>query len=418
MSRSAPPERGEAQLLHALERLLGIDEVALEPALHAAAQILAGVFSADKVDVFLLDEKIATLVALGTSQTPMGMQQRQLGLHLLPLANRDPVALTFETGVTYCSGRVEQDESVPVGVRESLGVRSMVACAFAEPGDHAQPARRGVLLLSSAHSDYFAERDVPFVETVARWIGLVVHRARLAERLRAQAREDARRLAAEELVTVLAHDLRNYLAPMKIRLQRLRRSAATEQPQKLVDGTDGVLRDVARIESLISDLLDVSRLERGAFAVTPQPIDLAELVRETGEAMGTERVAVQVESSGAVVAQADPGRVRQALENLVANAIQHSPPGAAVTLRAERVVGVDGGAWDVLSVRDEGPGIPEDQLPSLFTRFGAGARSVGLGLGLYIARQIAEAHGGTLAVESAPGAGATFSLRLPAPVER
>ncbi|HET7770254.1 MAG TPA: ABC transporter ATP-binding protein, partial [Chloroflexota bacterium] len=93
----------------------------------------------------LLDGKIATLVALGTSQTPMGMLQRQLGLHLLPLANRDPVARTFETGLTYCSGRVEQDESVSVGVRDSLGVRSMVAsagCARRAQRETRGPARQ------------------------------------------------------------------------------------------------------------------------------------------------------------------------------------------------------------------------------------------------------------------------------------
>src|SRR5688500_15577892 len=193
--------------LAALERLLAIDALELEPALHAAAELVAEVFAADKADVFLLEPATATLVALGTSQTPMGVKQRRLGLHRLPLANRGRIVETFETGVTYCNGRVQEDEGVLVGIREGLGVRSMVACAFADASDQAgdavgdagvavgeqageaRPSRRGVLLLSSAQADYFGEADVPFVEAVARWTSLVVHRARLADRLRAHAVE-------------------------------------------------------------------------------------------------------------------------------------------------------------------------------------------------------------------------------------
>ena len=435
-NRATGPSLAERQLA-ALERLLAIDALELEAALAAAAQLVAEVFSADKADVFLLEQSSSTLVALGTSQTPMGIKQRQLGLHRLPLANRGRVVETFESGVTYCSGRVHEDPGVLVGIREALGVRSMVACAFAHagdalagpaetslgapqperPGDQAMqaiPTRRGVLLLSSAQVDYFSLADVPFVETVARWIGLVVHRARLADRVRAHAVEAARLLAAEELVTVLAHDLRNYLAPMKARLQLLLRDAQRDTQPRYAERASGSLRDVARLESLVTDLLDVNRLERGTFAVLPQPTELGALARETAAAMTSESVMVRAIGDEPVEVPADPARVRQAVENLIANAIQHSPPGAEVVVRAARDQSLDGSLWGVLSVRDEGEGIPVEQLAALFTRYGAGASSIGLGLGLYIARRIAEAHGGEVTVDSAPGAGATFHLRLPA----
>ena len=426
-------EGRQARQLAALERLLAIEALELGPALREAADLVAEVFEADKADVFLLEEETATLIAQGTSQTPMGVKQHRLGLHRLPLANGGRIVETFETGRTYFSGRVHEDEEVPVGIREGLGVRSMVGCAFAhvsdvagdgpggqgavQTGDKATEARRerrGVLLLSSAQEDFFSPDDVPFVEAVARWTGLVVHRARLADRVRGQAVEGARRVVAEELVTVLAHDLRNYLAPMKARLQLLRRTAERDAQPGYAERADEALRDVARLEGLVSDLLDVNRLERGAFAVFPQPTDLCVLARETAEAMTGETVGVRAVVERPVEVPADPRRVRQALENLVANAIQHSPPGAEVVVCAAREEGPDGSGWGVLSVRDEGPGIPAEQLAALFTRFGAGAGSVGLGLGLYIARRIAEAHGGEVTVDTAPGEGSTFHLRLPA----
>jgi two-component system, OmpR family, sensor kinase len=108
----------------------------------------------------------------------------------------------------------------------------------------------------------------------------------------------------------------------------------------------------------------------------------------------------------------DPDRIRQALENLLANAVKHSPAGGAVSLQVATLArGGDQAA--VITVADEGPGIPPELLPRLFERFAAGPGSTGLGLGLYLASRIAAAHGGTLTVDSAPGHGARFALSLP-----
>jgi len=110
--------------------------------------------------------------------------------------------------------------------------------------------------------------------------------------------------------------------------------------------------------------------------------------------------------------QADPDRITQALEYLILNAISHTPDGLPIVIGAgteER----DDGTWAVVSVHDEGSGITRELMPRLFTRFAAGPKSEGLGLGLYLARSIAEAHGGTLTVDSAPGKGSSFWLSLP-----
>jgi two-component system OmpR family sensor kinase len=112
-----------------------------------------------------------------------------------------------------------------------------------------------------------------------------------------------------------------------------------------------------------------------------------------------------------LVLVADPDRLRQALENVLANALQHSPVGAAVGVAIVREQRSDG-LWAVVSVQDQGPGIAPELLPRLFTRFAAGPQSVGLGLGLYLAHSIAAAHGGTLTVASTPGAGDCFQFAL------
>jgi signal transduction histidine kinase len=121
---------------------------------------------------------------------------------------------------------------------------------------------------------------------------------------------------------------------------------------------------------------------------------------------------VRVECAEQVIVAADPDRIRQCVDNVVSNAIRHSPHAAAVEVlvRAERR---DDDDWGCLDVRDQGPGIPTDMLPRIFERFVAGPQSPGLGLGLYLAKRIAVAQGGDLTVQSPPGLGARFTLCAP-----
>jgi signal transduction histidine kinase len=115
--------------------------------------------------------------------------------------------------------------------------------------------------------------------------------------------------------------------------------------------------------------------------------------------------------------EADPQRLRQVIENLVTNAIRHSPKGAPVEIDlGSEKRDEDGGGereWAIVTITDQRPGIAPDLLPRLFTRFAPGPGSTGLGLGLFLSRSIAEAHGGTLTVHSAPGEGTSFRLALP-----
>ena len=396
------------QLLLTLERLLALEATDLGDALTQASQLVAEALGADKVDAFLHDPAIETLVAVGTSDTPMGRQQHALGLDRLPLANRGRTVEVYQTGRPYHTGHADEDAGVLVGVKEQLGVRSMIAVPLDIAG-----VRRGVLSASSGQPERFAERDLHFLEAVSDWVGMVAHRAELVERIAAEAAEQGRRVAAEELIMVLAHDLRNYLAPLEGHLGLLRRRAERERRQRDIENVEAAARAAGRLGRLVADLLDVGRLEQGLFAINPQPVDLVALAKEMAQALGTERTAIEVRAPEEVAVDADPDRIRQALANLLANAVRYSPAGAPVVVEVTTEQ-CDDGPWAIVGVRDRGPGIASDLLPRLFSRFASDhGPGSGLGLGLYLARGIAAAHGGTLTVESSAGAGARFVLALP-----
>ncbi|HEV2124906.1 MAG TPA: GAF domain-containing protein, partial [Chloroflexota bacterium] len=211
---SGTPDR----MLATLQHLLEIDATDLHSALDQATQLVAEAMDADKVDAFLLDPAVQTLVATGTSDTPMGHRQHALGLDRLPLANGGRTVEIFETGQTYLHGHVDQDAGELRGVREGLGIRSEVGVPLEIPG-----RGRGVLIASSATTEFFTLSDKRFLQAVARWVGLVAHRAALIERVAADAEAHGRRRAAEELITVLAHDIGNLLAPLKSRIDLIAR---------------------------------------------------------------------------------------------------------------------------------------------------------------------------------------------------
>jgi two-component system OmpR family sensor kinase len=398
---------GQQRLLSTLEQLLAIEGTNLRSALDQAADLIAGAINSEKADAFLYDPSVETLVAVGTSNTPMGIRQRQIGLDRLPVANGGPEIVVFQTGESYRTGHADKDPTVPAGLTKGLGVRSTIIAPLIVNGE-----RRGVMQACSSKDNAFSEEDVSFLEAVGYWVGTVTHRAELVERIKQDAAAQAKQVAAEELVTVLAHDLSNYITPLKGRLDLMQHRARRLGDDKWVQDTEAASRALKRLHAIITDLLDVGRLEQGIFSISRQPIDLVTLVQEIAGVMHTQKLRVIVRAPDELRLEADPARLRQALENLVANALKHSPEGVPVDVGVESETR-DDGEWAIVTVRDEGAGIAPDLIPRLFTRFGAGPGSTGLGLGLYLARSIAEAHGGTLAVNSTPGEGTSFRLSLP-----
>lgn len=396
-----------ARQLDIFERLLAIQDTSLAAGLTRAADLVASALGADKTDALLLDRASDTLVAVGTSRTPMGRRQHGIGMDRLPLANGGREVEVFLTGSPFLTGHADEDPGQLLGFTQGLGIRSSAVVPLDVAGE-----RRGVLIASSARPDLFTEDDLRLLAAVSRWVGIVAHRAELLERAAAEAREQGRRQAADELIAVLAHDLRNRIVPFKTRVDLIRRRARREGRERDLRDADEAASALDHFGRLITDLLDASRLDQGLFQLDVRPVDLAALVRETAAAFATPTNGIEVWTPDELVASIDPDRLRQAIENLLANAIKHSPPGQVVTVRVELEPG-DDRRWIVVVVADKGPGIAPELLPRLFDRFSRGPDSAGLGLGLHLAGGIAEAHGGTLTVDSAPGAGARFRLALP-----
>jgi two-component system, OmpR family, sensor kinase len=232
------------------------------------------------------------------------------------------------------------------------------------------------------------------------------------EQLAADALERGRQIAAQELVTILAHDLRNYLTPLKMRIDLTRRKAVAEGREHDVRDLSSASATIERMGRMVAELLDAARLEEGVFSISPAPVNLTEVVHDIAESLQIHETPITVDAPGDIVTQADPDRMRQAVENLLSNAIRYAPEGTGVRVVVTSEVR-NGRDWVSIAIIDKGPGIAPEILPRLFQRFSSGPDSTGLGLGLYVASRIAQAHGGTLTADSNPGQGTRFTLSIP-----
>lgn len=216
-----------------------------------------------------------------------------------------------------------------------------------------------------------------------------------------------------DLVSTVAHELRSPLTSVKgFTATLLAKWHRFNDDQKLVM-LETVNADADRVTRLITELLDVSRIEAGRLEMRRQVVDVAGTAREvigrrvaTGDEPGRFRLDVRGTLPELWL---DPDKVHQILGNLVENAVRHGA--GTVTIVVEPDSGREG---VVVSVRDEGEGIPPEAAQRVFRQFWRGNRRRGTGLGLYIVKGLIEAHGGTIAVQRAPGGGAEFRFTLPA----
>lgn len=392
--------------LSALEGLLELPATDFNTTLAQATSLIAEVLSADKVDIFFHDPSSETLVALGTSDTPMGRKQHRLGLHLLPLANGGRTVEVFLSGVSYMAGHVDEDAEELKGIKVGLGVKSSIGAVF-----EVERLHRGVLLAASASPAFFSEQDLRFLEATARWISIVIHRAELIERMKHEAVEQGRRLAAEELLTILAHDLRNYLTPLKGRIDMLALRAQRDEREQDMRDINSLNHTLGLLARVIDDLLDVARLNQGIFAVNPRLMNLVELIQEVAQAFGTPESPIQIQGPAKVILSADADRLRQLFENVFANAVKYAPKQTPIRVELRVEQRMDG-PWVIVTVSNQGPGLPPGLLTTIFNPFVAGSQSTGLGLGLYLANRIAAAHNGTLTIDSAADKGVQVTLAL------
>ncbi|MFB1482297.1 GAF domain-containing protein [Corallococcus sp. RDP092CA] len=252
--------------------------------------------------------------------------------------------------------------------------------------------------------------DVTMAEELARRVSVALENARLFHDAQAAVR------LRDEFLSVASHELKTPLTSLILQHNLIGRALeAAGAPGPVTGRLNTAQRQVLRLMALVDNLLDVSRLSLGKLSLERAEVDLAQLTRDAVERLedvfAQARCPLKLELPRTLTGQWDALRLEQVLVNLLTNAAKYGA-GCPVTVRA----GVDARDEAWLEVRDEGIGIEADALPRLFGRF---ERAVserhygGMGLGLYISRQIVEALGGRIDVDSQPGQGATFTLRLP-----
>ncbi|MBV8086686.1 MAG: PAS domain-containing protein [Chloroflexi bacterium] len=229
-------------------------------------------------------------------------------------------------------------------------------------------------------------------------------------------------LAQQSLVAMVSHDLRNPLFLMKASSELLgERLAAGAADQELIAETLGRIQRASRqMSGVIDELVDLVQLQSGRdLPLDRQPVDLVALARRAAEqhqfSTAEHRIVVTAEVE-ALVGAWDGRRLDRVLANLLTNAIKYSPPDGEITIGISRQTSKRGEAQALLSVQDRGRGIPSEDLPHIFERFYRGCNVDGVpgsGIGLAGVRHIVERHGGLISVSSQPGAGTTFTVRLP-----
>lgn len=306
------------------------------------------------------------------------------------------VAISVAAAATLATlgvrGAVEPWVAVPVAVALALGLTQLLATGMTAPLREMTHAVRAM-----ATGDYSRRVRATSRDEVGQ----------LADAFNTMAADlatvDRQR---RELVATVSHELRTPLTAVSARLENLVDGVEEATPESL----DEVLVQTRRLGALVSDLLDLSRVDAGIKPLALERVEVAGLVaavvREAGPTARQVGYAVEVEPG--LTARVDPARIHQLLANLLDNAARHGPAGGTVRVTARRV----GGGWE-LRVGDDGPGIAVGEQERVFERFGTGTSSSGgTGLGLAIARWVVDLHGGRIGFDSA-AAGTVVTVVLP-----
>ncbi len=276
----------------------------------------------------------------------------------------------------------------------------------------------GIMVLGRSNGvETFLDDDIPMATDLGYRVALAVDNSRLYSRMQSVVQQQ------EEFISTASHELKTPLTTIKGYLQLISRQLHREDfsPERLVRFTRELDMQVRRLEELVSDLLDVSRIQQGRFDLRLEQFDLVELASSVLSRFdhAPERSSnheLSLIATEPIEGTWDRGRLDQVLTNLVSNALKYSPDGGQILVRVSRF-----SEFAQVTVHDNGIGIGQEDLARLFQPFARGRhlkpKISGTGLGLYITQRIVEDHHGTIFVKSQPGQGTTFTVQLPVTIE-
>jgi signal transduction histidine kinase len=378
----------------------------LEQAFDAFIREVRGLLPFDRIAIVLNEDGIAQVMAVagaGAEEVlPPGSGRPIHGTLLEELLRTNQTVYRRDMeGVDY----PEEEEFLALGLR----------CRLATP--LLQGARAiGMLSLVRREPDSFTPEEIELAGLLGRLVASAVQNIRAYEAERKTV-EELRRLSAlrADFVSLVSHELRTPMAAVIGSARTLQQRWRELSPDQRESFLELIAGETGRLATLVADVLDTSRIEAGTFSFRFGEVDIGELVRDSVATaqLGQDEVRLFAEVREPMPqVRGDSERLRQVLMNLIDNAIKYSPAEGEIEVRA---YGEDGRVR--IDVRDQGPGIAKEDQRLIFEKFGrvtgGGVSKPGTGLGLFIARSIAEAHGGALDVVSGPDQGATFTLDLP-----
>jgi signal transduction histidine kinase len=299
----------------------------------------------------------------------------------------------------------EEEELLELGLRCRLAAPLLLG-----------PRAIGMLSVVRVEPDSFSAEEIELVSLLGRLVATAVQNIRNYDAERRTV-EELRRLSAlrADFVSLVSHELRSPMAAVIGAARTLQQRWRELRPDQRDSFLDLIAGETNRLAQLVADVLDTSRIEAGTFSYAFADVEVGRLVLDTVAAAGVEQDEVKVVAAvnGPLPRiRGDAERLRQVVGNLVDNAVKYSPAGGEVRVAAHARTG-----WVCVDVSDNGPGIAREQHQLIFEKFGRAktdGSQPGTGLGLFIARSIVEAHGGTLEVRSVVDRGTTFTLSLPA----
>jgi signal transduction histidine kinase len=377
----------------------------LDEAFEAFIREVRGLMPFDRIAIVLSENGIAQVMAVAgegaADVLPAGSGEPVRGSLLEDVLRTNQTVYRRDmTGADY----PEEDEFLALGLH----------CRLAAP--LLQGARSiGMVSLVRHETDAFSDEEIELAGLLGRLVASAVQNIRAYEAERRTV-EELRRLSAlrADFVSLVSHELRTPMAAVIGAARTLQQRWRELSPEHRESFLELIAGETNRLADLIGDVLDTSRIEAGTFSFRFSEVDVARLVNDAVATaqVGQDEVQLRADVRALPEIRGDAERLRQVLTNLIDNAIKYSPAGGEVEVRAYQE---DGRVR--IDVRDRGPGIAKEDQKLIFEKFGrvtgGGATRPGTGLGLFIARSIAEAHGGGLEVQSAPEQGSTFTLELP-----